>query len=452
MPPTLPVDSIYAARHALQSGETAPGDLIAATLDRIRALNPKLNAYLEVFDPPERAANLDGPLGGIPITIKDLIDVAGRRTTAGSPFMIDNVAAEDATVVKKLRTAGAVLTGKTHLHEWAHGTTNDNPHFGPCRNPWDLERVSGGSSGGSAVAVAAGLCLGALGSDTGGSIRIPASLCGIVGLKPTRGRVSLRGVVPLSWSLDHVGPMARTVREAAILLQAIAGHDPEDPASIDAPVPDYAGSLDGVTGLRGARIGVPEAFFFEESEPEMVEAVRAAIETLRSLGGTIVKVDLRKAAEMTKATGVILMADAAAFHRERFESQPDKFGADVLDRIKAGRAFTATDYAFARQAQWQWRHRLSQVFESIDVLATPVTQIAAPRIGDPEAGARLPRFTRLFNLAGTPAISVPCGFVSSGRLPIGMQLVAKWWDETTLLRVAHAYEQATEWHALRPPL
>src|SRR3990172_7965551 len=243
MPPTLPVDSIHAARHALQSGETAPGDLIAATLDRIRALNPKLNAYLEVFDPPERAANLDGPLGGIPITIKDLIDVAGRRTTAGSPFMIDNVAAEDATLLKKLRTAGAVLTGKTHLHEWAHGTTNDNPHFGPCRNPWDLERVSGGSSGGSAVAVPAGLCLGALGPAPGGWIRIPASLCGIVGLKPTRGRVSLRGVVPLSWSLDHVGPMARTVREAAILLQAIPPHHPPHPPSLDAPVPDYAGSL-----------------------------------------------------------------------------------------------------------------------------------------------------------------------------------------------------------------
>jgi aspartyl-tRNA(Asn)/glutamyl-tRNA(Gln) amidotransferase subunit A len=451
-PLTLPVDSIHAARHALQSGEMAPDDLIAATLDRIRALNPKLNAYLDVFDPPERTAGLDLPLGGVPIAIKDLIDVAGRRTTAGSPFMIEHVAAEDAAVVRKLRAAGAVLTGKTHLHEWAHGTTNDNPHFGPCRNPWDLERVSGGSSGGSAVAVAAGLCLGALGTDTGGSIRIPASLCGIVGLKPTRGRVSLRGVVPLSWSLDHVGPMARTVRDAAILLGAIAGHDPEDPASIDAPVPDYAGSLDGETGLRGARIGVPEAFFFEESEPEVVEAVRAAIETLRSLGGTIVEMDLRQAAEVTKATGVILMADAAAFHRERFESQPDKFGADVRDRIKAGRAFTATDYALARHAQRQWRRRLSQVFQSVDVLAMPATQIAAPRIGEPEAGARLPRFTRLFNLAGTPALSVPCGFVSGGRLPIGMQLVASWWDEATLLRVAHAYERATEWRSLKPPL
>jgi Asp-tRNA(Asn)/Glu-tRNA(Gln) amidotransferase A subunit family amidase len=312
--------------------------------------------------------------------------------------------------------------------------------------------VSGGSSGGSAVAVATGLCLGALGSDTGGSIRMPASLCGIVGLKPTRGRVSLRGVTPLSWSLDHVGPLARTVRDAAILLGAIAGHDPEDPASIDMPVPDYAGDLDGETGLRGLRIGVPEAFFFEESEPEVVESVRAAIETLRSLGATIVEVELREAEEMAKTASVILMADASAFHRERFESQPDKFGADVLDRIKAGHAFTATDYAFARQAGQQWQHRLRQVFESVDVLATPATQIAAPRIGEPEAGARLPRFTRLFNLAGTPAISVPCGFVSGGRLPIGMQLAGRWWDEATVLRVAHAYEEATEWHLRKPPL
>jgi len=450
MPPTLPVDSIHAARHALQFGEMAPGDLIASTLDRIRALNPTLNAYLEIFDPPERAANLDGPLGGIPIAIKDLIDVAGRRTTAGSPFLLDNVAVEDATVVQKLRASGAVLTGKTHLHEWAHGTTNDNPHFGPCRNPWDVERVSGGSSGGSAVAVAAGLCLGALGTDTGGSIRIPSSLCGVVGLKPTRGRVSLRGVTPLSWALDHVGPMARTVRDAAILLQSIAGHDPEDPTSIDRPVPDYAGSLDGEAGLRGVRIGVPEAFFFEEAEPEVIEAVRAAIDVLRGLGGTIVEVDLREAAEMAKATGVILLADAAAFHQQRFESQPERFGADVLDRLKAGRAFTATDYASAQHAQRQWKNRLSKVFASLDVLATPTTPIAAPRIGEPDAGARLPRFTRPFNLAGTPAICVPCGLVSERRLPIGMQLVAQWWDEVTLLRVAHAYEQATEWHTLEP--
>ena len=452
MPLTLPVDSIHAARHALQSGEMAPGDLIASTLDRIRALNPRLNAYLEVFDPPERSADLDRPLGGIPIAVKDLIDVAGRRTTAGSTFLADNVADEDAAVVKKLRAAGAVLVGKTHLHEWAHGTTNDNPHFGPCRNPWDLERVSGGSSGGSAVTIAAGLCLGALGTDTGGSIRIPASLCAVVGLKPTRGRVSLRGVVPLSWSLDHVGPMARTVRDTAILLQAIAGYDPEDTASIDMPVPDYAENLDGEVGLRGARIGVPKTFFFEEAEPEVIEAVRAAIAVLRDLGGTIVEVDLREAAELAKATGVILLADAAALHRERFESQPEKFGPDVLDRIKAGRAFTATDYALAKHAQRRWKHQLGKVFASLDALATPTTPIAAPRIDEPEAGARLPCFTRPFNLAGTPAISMPCGFVSGGRLPIGMQLVAKWWDEATLLRVAHAYEQAAEWHLRKPPL
>jgi len=446
--------SIDAARRDLRSGRLTPEDLMAATLERIRALNPILNAYLDVFDDEPQAPVADAarPLGGIPIAVKDLIDVAGRRTTAGSPFWLDNAAVEDAAVVQKLRASGALLAGKTHLHEWAHGTTNNNPHFGPCHNPWDLERVSGGSSGGSAVAVAAGLCLGALGSDTGGSIRIPASLCGIVGLKPTRGRVSLRGVAPLSWTLDHVGPMARTVRDAAILLQAIAGYDPEDPASIDRPVPDCAAPLDGETGLRGTRIGVPEAFFFEEAEPEVVEAVRAAIDTLRRLGGTIVKVDLRAAAEAAKATGVILMADAAAFHRERFESRPEKFGADVLDRLKAGRAFTATDYALARHTQQQWKHQLSKVFESLDVLATPATPIPAPRIDEPEAGARLPRFTRPFNLAGAPAISVPCGLVSEWRLPIGMQLVAKWWDEATLLRVAHAYEQATEWHTLRPPL
>ncbi len=449
-------DSIHAARRALQAGHLSADELVRATFDRIRALNPTLNAYLEVFDPPKRSGDPAASLGGLPIAVKDLFDVAGHRTTAGSSFLRDNIAREDAAVVKKLRAAGAVLTGKTNLHEWALGVTNINPHFGACRNPWDLHRIPGGSSGGSAAAVAAGLCLGALGSDTGGSIRIPAALCGVVGLKPTRGRVSLRGVVPLSWSHDHAGPIARTVRDTAILLQAVAGHDPPDPTSVDMPVPDYAGELQA--GIKGLRIGVPTSFFFDDLASGVGEVVRSAIDVLHAGGGaTIVEIDLREAADRLEAVRVILLSDAAAYHRERLQTQPEKFGADVLARLNAGRAYSGIDYALARQARRQWQQQLRRVFTSVDVIVTPTTPVPAARIdaaeGVSQAG-RLTRFTGVFNLAGTPAISAPCGFVpvDGSRLPIGMQIVGRWWDEATVLRAAHAYEQATEWHTHRPSI
>jgi aspartyl-tRNA(Asn)/glutamyl-tRNA(Gln) amidotransferase subunit A len=456
MPDTPYPDSILAARRALRAGHLSVDELVRATFERIRAHNPTLNAYLEVFDPPAHSGNPADSLGGLPIAVKDLFDVARHRTTAGSPFLRDNIAREDATVVTKLHAAGAVLTGKTNLHEWALGVTNNNPHFGACRNPWDLDRIPGGSSGGSAAAVAAGLCLGALGSDTGGSIRIPAALCGVVGLKPTRGRVSLRGVVPLSWSHDHAGPIARTVHDTAVLLQAIAGYDPLDPASKDVPVPNYSGELQA--GIKGLRIGVPASFFFDDLASGVGEAVRSAIDTLRAGGGaTIVEIDLREAADRLEAVRVILLSDAAAYHRERLETQPEKFGADVLARLNAGRACSSIDYALARQARRQWQQRLRQVFTLVDVIVTPTTPAPAARIdaaeGVPQAG-RLTRNTGVFNLAGAPAISVPCGFVlaDGSRLPIGMQIVGRWWDEATVLRVAHTYEQATEWHTHRPPL
>ncbi len=451
-------DSIGVARSAMRSGQLTPDDLIDATFERIRALNPKLNAYLEVFEPAPAADRPGQSLSGIPIAIKDLFDVAGRRTTAGSSFRRDHVAAEDAAVVKKLRAAGAVFTGKTHLHEWALGVTSNNPHFGACHNPWDFQRIPGGSSGGSAAAIAAGLCLGALGTDTGGSIRIPAALCGIAGLKPTRGRVSLRGVVPLSWSLDHAGPMARTVRDVALVLQVIAGYDPLDPASVDVPVPDYVGSLEGHTALKGMRVGMPASFFFEAADGEVLSTVRAAIDVLRDLGAAVVEIDLHEAAEMSGMVRVILLCDAAAYHRERLESQPGGFGADVLARLNAGREFSGSDYALARQAQREWQRRLRDVFTSIDVIVTPTTPLPAARIDQSEgvsSAAQLTRFTNLFNFAGTPAVSVPCGFAATGEyqgLPIGLQIVGKWWDEVTVLRVAHVFEQATEWHAHLPLL
>jgi aspartyl-tRNA(Asn)/glutamyl-tRNA(Gln) amidotransferase subunit A len=433
--------------------------LIAATFARIQALNPKLNAYLEVFDAPVEISPLDRSLGGIPIAVKDLFDVAGHRTTAGSSFLRDAApASRDAPVVAKLRAAGAVLTGKTNLHEWALGVTNDNPHFGACRNPWDTDRITGGSSGGSAAAVAAGLCLGTLGTDTGGSIRIPAALCGIVGLKPTRGRVSLRGVVPLSWSHDHAGPMARTVRDVVLMLQVIAGYDPLDSTSVDVAVPDYVAALDAHTGLTGVHIGVPTSFFFDTADRALISAVRAAIDVLRDLGAAVVEVDLPEVAAMSDQTRVILLSDAAAYHRERLDLHPEKFGADVLTRLNAGRAFSGAEYALARQARRRWRRQLREVFATVDAIVTPTTPIPATQIAEAEGvsmAGQLTRFTSLFNIAGTPALSVPCGFVDVGesrRLPVGMQIVGRWWEEETLLRIAHAYEQATEWHTRKPPL
>ncbi|HEY4688904.1 MAG TPA: amidase [Anaerolineae bacterium] len=449
-------ESIEAARADLRAGRLSPSELIGSTIERIQALNPSLNAYLHVFDPPHSLTVREGELAGIPIAVKDLFDVAGYPTTAGSPFFKDNVAAEDAFVIRKLRAAGAILIGKTNPHEWALGVTNNNPHFGACRNPWDIDRIPGGSSGGSAAAIAAGLCLGALGTDTGGSIRIPAALCGIVGLKPTHGRTSLRGVVPLSWSHDHAGPMARTVRDAAILLQIIAGYDPLDPASVDAPVPDYLGALSRSVDLTGVRIGVPAGYFFEELDRDVERAMREAIEALRRLGAAIIDIDLPEASEMADTTRVILLSDAAAYHRERLESHAEMFGADVLARLNMGRAFTGTAYALARQARRRWKQRLRQVFDSVDVLVTPTTPIPAMRIDEAEGVAsagQLTRFTSLFNFAGTPAISVPCGFTSgASRLPIGMQIIGRWWDEVAVLRVAYVYEQATDWHTQSPPI
>lgn len=445
--------SIDTARRALRSGQMTPAGLIGATLERIQAHNSSLNAYIDVFDPPDIGIS-DGALAGIPIAIKDLIDVAGHRTTGGSRFPTEP-AAEDAFVVKRLREAGAAIMGKTNLHEWAHGTTNINPHFGACRNPWDTGRISGGSSGGSAAAIAAGLCLGALGSDSGGSIRLPAALCGIAGLKPTYGRVSLRGVAPLSWSLDTVGPMARTVLDTALLLQVIADHDRLDPVSADAPAPDYVRELQGQEKLAGVRVGVPLRHFFEEADTDVAETVQTAIDVLRAMGAVIEEINLPDAAEMFTATGVMMMAEASAYHRERYVTRPDLFGDDVRERIRIGLTHTGVDYALARRAQSEWQHRLKDVFASVDAIVTPTTPIPAIRFEEAAASAgRLTRFTRQFNLAGIPALTAPCGFVrrDDRLLPVGMQIAGRWWDEMTILRVAHAYEQATRWHTQPPAL
>ena len=454
--------TIAEAADLLARREIASVELTEAHLRRIDAHDTHLNSFITITSDhaltQARAADAEltrgvrrGPLHGIPLALKDLYDTAGIRTTAGSTFFADRVPDTDARAVTLLYQAGAVLLGKLNMHEWALGVTNINPHYGPSRNPWDPSRITGGSSGGAAAALAAGLCMGALGSDTGGSIRIPASLCGIVGLKPTFGRVSLQGVIPLSWNLDHAGPMARTVTDAALLLQAIAGYDPDDPVSVALPVDNLLATLDA--GVTGWRIALATDAHFGEADPEVISAVRRAATVFEELGARVEAVDLSQGREAAQMNALMTTSDAAAFHRDRLRDHPHRFGADVLARMERGAQFTSTEYILARRFQSEWRRRLERFFDQFDLLLTPATPITAPVIeglDSIEAARQLTRCTAPFNLAGLPALSLPCGLSAAG-LPIGLQIVAAPWNEARVLRAGRAFENATQWHRQTPP-
>lgn len=463
--------SLAEAGRLVRDRKLSPVEITDAYLAQIERLEPRLNAFITVTaDEARQAARActeeiaadkpRGPLHGLPVAIKDLFDVAGMRMTAGSRILGENVAAEDSEVAARLKAAGAVMLGKLNLHEFAFGATGVNPHYGPARNPWDSERITGGSSSGSGAAVAAGECLSALGTDTGGSIRIPASLCGIVGLKPTYGRVSKRGVLPLSWALDHIGPMTRTVEDAALLLGILAGHDPGDAASADEPVPDYTRSLDG--GVRGLRIGVPRRFFFENVDPEVEAAVRSAITLLGEMGAAVSEIDVPLIDEIPGALTAIMLPEALAVHQRWMNERPEDYGDDVRYRLELGSTYLAVHYVQAQRlrelAVRAWRE---EVFSQVDLIATPTTPITAPLIEEATGSASsgpglqvtfgLIRFTNPLNFLGVPAISVPCGFSGEG-LPIGLQLAGRWWNEEAVLRAAHAHETATDWHKRRPRL
>ena len=449
--------TITEASTLLSRREITAADLTEACFRQIERLDPVLNAFITVLASEEVISDQssvisDGLLWGIPLALKDLYETAGIRTTAGSKFFADYIPVEDAFVVQKLRSAGAVILGKTNMHEIALGVTGVNPHYGACRNPWDAARITGGSSSGSAVALAAGMCLGALGTDTGGSIRIPASLCGVVGLKPTYGRVSLRGVIPLSWNLDHAGPMARSVRDVALLLQVIAGYDPLDPKSADVPVGEYIAHLGG--GVKGWRVALAAGEYVEASDPEVLAAVNAAAQIFKELGAQVERVDMDWLSDLAQANTRMTQADAAAYHRQRLAAHHDWFGADVRQRLETGAALTSSEYALARRTQAEGRRHCEQLFEKFDVLLLPTTPIPAPPIEGTqavEAALHLTRFTAPFNLTGLPALSLPCGFTSAG-LPIGLQIISGPWKEAKVLRAGHAFEQATEWHLRRPVL
>lgn len=440
--------SLEEAAAYVQAREVSPVDLTRSCLDRISAVEPSLNAFVAVTGESALArahlaereiasGSYRGPLHGIPVSLKDIFDVAGVPTTAGGSFPVEPAAA-DSAVAERLASSGAVLIGKTLLHEFAFGVTSVNPHFGAVRNPWAADRIAGGSSGGSAAAVAAGCGFGSIGSDTGGSIRIPAALCGVVGLKPTRGRVSLRGAVPLSWTLDHAGPIARTVRDAALLYGAIAGYDARDPSSRDAPFEDSLAEIE--SGVAGLRIGVWE-HAMAQADPAIADLVRAAIESLEHAGARVSEATLPRADELLATQLTIIGTDAYAFHRERFDQEPERYGEDVRTRIARGRATTGTDYAAARRVRSEIRAAFDAVLGSYDAIALPSTVVAAPLREGADAvatAARLTALTSPFNLTALPAISIPCG--SIGGLPVGLQLVGARWHEGRLLRVARAYE------------
>ncbi|HSK89116.1 MAG TPA: amidase, partial [Anaerolineales bacterium] len=355
-------------------------------------------------------------------------------------------------VVEKLKQAGAILMGKTNTHEIALGITGNNPHYGTARNPWDITRIPGGSSSGSAIAVATSMSLGALGSDTGGSIRIPASLCGIVGFKPTFGRVSLRGVFPLSWNLDHVGPLTRSVRDAALMLQIMAIYDPLDPASVKMLTGDYLGHLSD--DVKGRKIALGTGDFIEAADPEILKAVREAAKIFESLGCKVQEVDVSWLKEAALANKLMTQSDGAAVHRERLKEHPERFGDDIRRRLEDGANTPLADYILARRTQAEVKKKFEQFFETYDFLLTPTTPIAAPTIEGHDAveqAGRLTRFTAPFNLAGLPALSLPCGFTKDG-LPIGLQIVSRAWGEFKVLNIGHAFEQATEWHKRTPAI
>jgi aspartyl-tRNA(Asn)/glutamyl-tRNA(Gln) amidotransferase subunit A len=460
-PDELAFLSVEEASALVKSKSVSPVELTQACLTRIESQNPLLDAFITVTAESALAearraesevqhGRWRGLLHGIPIALKDLIDTAGVKTTAASAVFKDRVPQQDAAVVQRLKDAGAILLGKLNMHEFAYGGTSVASYYGRVSNPWSLERIAGGSSGGAAAAVAAGLCYVALGSDTGGSIREPAAFCGIVGLKPTYGRVSNRGVIPLSWSLDHIGPMARCVADAAIALQTIAGYDPNEVTSQDRPAGQYLEAKGKSPGR--FRIGVPREFFCANLQPDVQAAFDRALAVLVKMGGETRDVPLEVSADRT-----VIRAEAYAYHAEYIAKKSDLYLPETLAKLQLGAGIDGQSYIRARRELDRLRRSTLSVFSSVDFLVTPTAPVSAPMAADYPSSFEavlaldglLLRNTRPFNMYGFPTISVPCGMTSAG-LPIGLQIAAPPWEERRLLGLARAFEEATDWHTRRP--
>jgi len=451
--------------------QVSPVEVVRAHLDRITALDGSLRAFITVTAESALAAAADaeraltsgrplGPLHGVPLGLKDLYDTAGVRTTGGSRILGDRVPAADATVVKRLREAGMIVLGKLNMVEFAYGPEGLNPHYGHARNPWDsaTHRMAGGSSSGSGVAVAAGLAPVALGSDTGGSIRIPCSLCGLTGIKPTYGRVSRAGVLPLSWSMDHAGPMTRTAADCALVLRAMAGYDPADPTTSVLPVPDYTAALTG--DVRGLRVGLLRAFFLESATPDVRAAVEAAARALEKAGAIVDEVALPSVRYTAAGALAVVGTEAMTYHAGWLRRRAAEYDPDVSHRLMAGAFISGVHYVRGQQARALVRREVDEALARRDVLLAPATPIPAPAVterqttlgdGPSDIRSALIRLTRPFNFSGHPACSVPCGFTRDG-LPIGMQIVGRPFDEATVLRAADGYQRLSDWHTRRPVL
>lgn len=462
--------SLAEAARRVRRREVSPVELVEASLARIQAHDGVLKSFITVFadqalqvakaaEMLSGAGHELGPLQGIPIALKDNVAVRGTRTTAGSRLLADWVPEADATVATRLRQAGAIFIGKTNMHEFAWGGTSSNPHYGAVRNPWNTERFPAGSSGGSAVAVAARMCFGAVGTDTGGSIRLPSAINGTVGLRPSYGRVSNHGIVPLAWSMDTAGPMARTVEDCALMFGAMAGFDAHDAASAPRACDDYLRDLGG--GCRGLRIGIVPGYFFEHLQAPVLDAVKAALATFVDLGAQVVEADIRNIHGNISAQLTIESAEPSTYHQRSLRERPDDYGEDVRTLLETGELLLATHYLQAQRYRALLRAEFMEAFKSVDVFVCPSLPFAATPVGATtvviENGlaedmlSAIMQFTGIASLTGLPALNVPCGFDPDG-LPIGMQIIGRPFAEAALLRVGHAFQQATEFHVRAPAL
>ena len=453
----------------IERGELSPVELTQHLLDIIEKRQPRLNAFITVTaehalaqarqaEQEIQAGNYRGKLHGIPYAAKDLFYTKGIKTTIGSKIMDDFVPGFDCAVVEKLTAAGAVMLGKAGLHEWAYGITSNNPHYGAIRNPWDTDRIPGGSSGGSTSALAGGLCSFSLGSDTGGSIRIPSSFCGLVGLKPTFGRVSRYGVFPLGHTLDHAGPFGSTVRDTTEVYRAMAGGDPRDESCADRPLIEP--SLGPEPSLAGRKLGVPENFYFDDLHPDIEAAVRKAISVLEDLGAELVSIKVPDIEEFNEIARLILLAEATSVHEKRLQERRSDFGDDVRALFDQGRFVRASEYLNAQRRRRALIDAFNELLAQVDAIVTPTISVPPAKIGQNtlllagvEHNVRIAttRNVRALNLTGLPLLSVPCGLTAE-NLPIGLQIIGRLWDEAGILEIGYAYEQATDWHAKRPAI
>lgn len=458
------------AAHRVRSRQVSPVELVQAALQRIRATDPGLRAYITVFEEQAlqvakgaeimAAAGHDlGPLHGLPIALKDNIAVRGTRTTAGSKILADWLPDADATITERLRRAGAIIIGKTNMHEFAWGGTSANPHYGAVRNPWNSERFPAGSSGGSGVAVAARSCFGAVGTDTGGSIRLPAAINGVVGIRPTYGRISNHGIIPLAWSMDTAGPMTRTVEDCALMFAVMAGHDSKDAASASRACGDYSAGLDD--GAKGLRIGVVPGYFFHHLQKPVHDAVQAALLTFERLGAELVEVAIDNIHGNISAQLTIESAEPSTYHQRWLRDRPGDYGDDVRTLLEVGELLLATHYLQAQRYRSLLRNEMLAAFRKVDVFVCPTLPFTATPVGattvqidqgvDEDMLSAIMQYTGVASLTGLPAMNVPCGFDPDG-LPIGMQLIGRPFDEALLFRLGHAFQSATDFHRRAPAL